>query len=68
MVGSPSRRRVRRALWKSCIPVAVVDVHKETVVACIRLAIAGKVVKESRTFSTTTADLIAMSEWLAENK
>jgi transposase len=44
------------------------DVHKETVVACIRLAIDGKVVKESRTFSTTTADLIAMSEWLAENK
>jgi hypothetical protein len=38
------------------------------VVARIRLAIAGKVVKESRTFSTTTADLIAMSEWLAENK
>jgi len=44
------------------------DVHKETVVACIRLAIDGKVVKESRTFLTTTADLIAMSEWLAENK
>src|SRR5215831_3716843 len=44
------------------------DVHKATVVACVRLVIAGKVVKESRTFSTTTADLIAMSEWLAENK
>src|SRR5215831_5724340 len=44
------------------------DVHKETVVACVRLAIDGKVVKESRTFSTTTADLVALSEWLAENK
>jgi transposase len=44
------------------------DVHKETVVACVRLVIDGKVVKESRTYSTTTADLIAMSEWLAENK
>jgi len=43
------------------------DVHKGTVVACVRLVIDGKVVKESRTFSTTTADLIAMSEWLAEN-
>jgi hypothetical protein len=29
------------------------DVHKETVVACIRLAIDGKVVKESRTFNGT---------------
>ena len=31
------------------------DVHKETVVACLRLVIDGKVVKEVRTFSTTTA-------------
>src|SRR5262249_13735332 len=28
----------------------------------------GKVVKEVRTFSTTTAGLMALSEWLAENK
>ena len=45
-----------------------IDVHKETVVACLRLAIDGKMVKEVRTFSTTTADLMALSEWLAENK
>jgi len=44
------------------------DVHKETVVACLRLVIDGKVVKEVRTFSTTTAGLMALSEWLAENK
>jgi transposase len=44
------------------------DVHKETVVACLRLVIDGKTVKEVRTFSTTTADLIALSAWLAENK
>jgi len=44
------------------------DVHKETVVACVRLVIDGKPVKEVRTFSTTTADLIALSEWLAETK
>ncbi len=44
------------------------DVHKETVVACLRLVIDGKVVKEVRTFSTTTVGLMALSEWLAENK
>jgi transposase len=44
------------------------DVHKETVVACLRLVIASKVMKEIRTFSTTTTDLINLSEWLGENK
>src|SRR5215471_8393937 len=44
------------------------DVHKETVVACLRLVIEGKAVKEARTFSTTTADLMALSEWLTENQ
>src|SRR5215475_7406127 len=44
------------------------DVHKQTVVACVRLVIDGKTVKEVRTFSTTTASLIALSEWLAEAK
>jgi transposase len=44
------------------------DVHKETVVACVRRVIDGKTVKEVRTFSTTTANLIALSEWLAEAK
>ena len=44
------------------------DVHKETVVACLRLVIDGKTVKEVRTFSTTTAHLIALSAWFAENK
>jgi len=44
------------------------DVHKETVVACVRLVIDGKPVKEVRTFSTTTAGLIELSEWLTETK
>ena len=34
----------------------------------MRLVIDGKTVKEVRTFSTTTADLMALSQWLAENK
>jgi len=44
------------------------DVHKETVVACVRLVIDGEPVKEVRTFSTTTASLIELSEWLTETK
>jgi transposase len=44
------------------------DVHKETVVACVRLVIDGKTVKEVRTFATTTASLIALSEWLTETR
>jgi transposase len=44
------------------------DVHKETVVACLRLVAEGKVTKEVRSFSTTTADLMSLSEWLAQNK
>src|ERR1700724_1571364 len=44
-----------------------VDVHKETVVACLRLASDGKVTTEVRTFQTTTVDLLRLSEWLAAN-
>ena len=44
------------------------DVHKETVVACLRLVTDGRVVKEVRTFATTTANLEALSEWLTQNK
>jgi hypothetical protein len=43
------------------------DVHKETVVACLRLVSEGKVKTEVRTFQTTTADLLRLSEWLAVN-
>ena len=44
------------------------DVHKETVVACLRLVIDGKAIKETRTFATTTAGLLALSEWLTETQ
>jgi transposase len=43
------------------------DVHKETVVACLRIVSGGEAVREVRTFETTTASLMALSEWLAEN-
>ena len=43
------------------------DVHKDTVVACLRLVPDGKVTTEVRTFQTTTAGLLRLSEWLAVN-
>lgn len=44
------------------------DVHKETVVACLRLVSDGKVTTEVRTFQTITSDLLRLSEWLAANQ
>src|ERR1700674_1778922 len=44
------------------------DVHKKTVVACLRLVIDGKVTTDVRTFGTTTAELLRLSEWLASNE
>jgi transposase len=42
------------------------DVHKRTVVACVRLTTAaGEVQQEVRTFGTMTADLLALDDWLA---
>ncbi len=46
---------------------AGLDVHKDTVVACLRrIDTAGKVHKEVRTFGTMTRDLLALSDWMAE--
>lgn len=44
---------------------AGLDVHKDTVVACVRHMANGAVRREVRTFKTTTKDLLALSEWLA---
>jgi len=44
---------------------AGLDVHKETVVACVRHMVNGTVKREVRTFKTTTKELLALSEWLA---
>ena len=45
---------------------AGLDVHKDTVVAAVRLAIDGPAETEVRTFDTTTPGLMALSDWLAE--
>jgi transposase len=41
------------------------DVHKDTVVACVRHMANGSVRHEVRTFKTTTKQLLALSDWLA---
>ena len=41
------------------------DVHKDTVVACVRHTVEGKVEREVRSFKTTTMDLMTLSEWLS---
>jgi transposase len=51
-------------IYRCC---AGLDVHKRTVVACVRrLAADGTVSSQVRTFYTMTADLLALSDWLAE--
>ena len=44
---------------------AGLDVHKDTVVACVRHMVDGTGKREVRTFKTTTKDLVALSEWLS---
>lgn len=43
---------------------AGLDVHKETVVACVRLATAGPAETHVQTFATTTKGLLALADWL----
>jgi transposase len=42
---------------------AGLDVHKDTVVACVRVQDGKKVKREVRTFGTMTSDLLEMSDW-----
>lgn len=43
---------------------AGLDVHKQTVVACARIAGPGPLVQEVRTFATATAGLLELADWL----
>jgi len=46
---------------------AGLDVHKESVVVCVRqVSPNGRVTKEVRTFSTMTRDLLRLGDWLEE--
>lgn len=48
--------------------VAGLDIHKKSIVACVRTVNAkGKSVDQVRTFGTMTSELLQMSDWLASN-
>jgi transposase len=51
-------------LYRRC---AGLDVHKDTVVACVRLMSDGKTTREVRTFQTTTSGLLMLLAWLMEH-
>ena len=44
---------------------AGLDVHQRTVVACARVVAGSSVKHDVRTFGTTTAELLALSDWLS---
>jgi transposase len=44
---------------------AGLDVHKETVVGCVRHMADGKITTGVKTFKTTTRELMALSDWLS---
>jgi transposase len=43
---------------------AGLDVHKDSVVACIRLVVGSEVTREAQTFPTSTSGLLALLTWL----
>jgi transposase len=47
-----------------CPRCAGLDVHKQTVVACVRIAGSGPWVQEVQTFETTTSGLLELCDWL----
>ena len=48
--------------------VAGLDIHKETIVVCVRITDDGGRATESvRTFGTMTEDLLALSDWMSAN-
>jgi transposase len=62
--GDATGEEVMEVMYPRC---AGLDVHKETVVACVRIASGGEASQSVRTFTTTTAGLIELGEWLEEN-
>jgi len=47
---------------------AGLDVHKDTVVACVRTVASGRVSRDTQTFGTTTGQLIELFDWLASKE
>ena len=46
---------------------AGLDVHKQTVVACVRIARDREAAQHVQTFATTTTGLLALADWLASH-
>jgi transposase len=46
---------------------AGLDVHKDSVVACARLAEGSKIQRETQTFGTTTTELLRLNDWLQQH-
>jgi transposase len=46
---------------------AGLDVHRDTVVACVRVASDGQITHQIETFSTMTPGLLALSDWLSQH-
>lgn len=45
---------------------AGLDVHKQMIVACVRVVAGGKTTRECRTFDTSTTGLLALLAWLTD--
>src|SRR5947209_4185303 len=63
-VGGARREGAMEVLYPRC---AGLDVHKDSVVAGVRLATGGPAKTEVRRFDTTTPGLLALSAWLTES-
>jgi len=61
----PSRGAPEQERWKFCIRmVRGLDVHKDSVVACVRRRAGGEAKTAVKTFRSVTVDLVALSDWL----
>lgn len=47
---------------------AGLDVHRDTVVACVRAQVEGRAAHEVRTFGTKTGELLELSAWLSDHE
>ena len=66
--GGASRRRRGEGVSNGSIHerCAGLDVHKETVVACLRVRERGRIRREVRRWATTTAELLELGDWLRQ--
>src|SRR3954452_21811688 len=64
---TPAARREEGAMKVVYPRCGSLDVHKATVVAAVRLLAGGTLPLEVRTYATTTAHLLELAPWLAQN-